>query len=371
MKKAILCYAMMLCICRYPTETAAHAGENTPLMDSENIAAVTATFHDAVPSENGDTLLFVGNAVWYCDPAVSDKKQFFCSDPDCRHISDDCSAYIGNVSSFIPYHGIWYYLRTQDNGSIHLIRHDPASNTRTVLKTYAADERTTVSLEMISHGDLFVRKNGTAIHDENVYSEHSETEMIDLETGQTRNVFPGPFFVIGGNEDSFAALKIIDYFIDKTGKESQTAELCIFSRDDLSCRAVAGNESALSADHLGSGRISGSTLLYTLSDGLYAYNLDNGTQKKIASGNIVYYAVYGGSVYYASGGDISNADFFRCHIDGSRTVRMENEGLHHVRSFSVYRATENGFYGMDSSGRYGWISQENFDQERYGQMVTL
>lgn len=374
MKKLILCSALLLCIFPQHAGTVTHAEESMPLMDPENVSAVTASFRDAVPSGDGDTLLFAGNAVWYCNPSVSPEKHLFCSDPDCRHSSDDCSAYIGSAGSFIPYHGIWYYLRTQDDGTVQLIRHDPAAGTRTVLKTYtrsSPQEHFYVSLEMISHGDLFVRINGSFIDDSNGHPDHSETEMIDLETGKTRTVASVPAFVLGGDEEKFAVLQITDTFTDQAGQVHNAAQLCLYSRSDLSCTILAAEETGVSADDLSPGKVSGSTLLYAASNGLYALDLAAGTQRKIASGTVFSYALYGDSVYYAAGDDVSDADFFRCRTDGSNSVRMENDGLHHVRAFSICRATATGFYGMDSKGRYGWISRDDFDHERYEAMIEL
>ena len=122
-----------------------------PLTDYENLIAASSSVLSLFPAGDGDKIYQLGTAVKYCDPSDSSQFTYYCSDSNCKHIDETCSAYIGYAEKFIAYKGLWYYDLKNDTGQYVIICHNPETNERNVIATY---EEGTVNSMIVSHNFL-------------------------------------------------------------------------------------------------------------------------------------------------------------------------------------------------------------------------
>lgn len=363
-----------------PSEADSLSSDVISLYEKENVTSETSDSFSkkAVASGKGDIVLFPGTAVSYCDPTVSSDQYVYCTQPGCQHKTDDCGAYIGNSDCLAVYDGLWYYLRTGEDDSISLVRHDPLANERTVLKTYVSEEKDGILLHripqysLISCGYIYISLTTTEYNMiTNESSSTTELQEVDCRTGETRVLSSDDQIidVIGGNEKEFAAFVLIG------DPNENKREMRIYQRSDFSYETVVDTSAGLLGKNSIYANIANNRILYVVNDGLYCFDLETREHLKIADGTIQARSIFGNSVYFTrpdpkSDGEYSS-EFLRCTTDDLDLITMQNNDQKDVYVFSQYVGTETGFLGMSKDGKYGWISQKDFDQENYDGIVNF
>lgn len=351
--------------------------ESISLYESQNVVSSNTSLKIPVASGKGNIVLFPGTAVSYCDPTVSSDQYVYCTQPGCQHKTDDCGAYIGNSDCLAVYDGLWYYLRTGEDDSISLIRHDPLANERTVLKTYVSEEKDGILLHripqysLISCGYIYISLTTTEYNMiTNESSSTTELQEVDCRTGETRVLSSDDQIidVIGGNEKEFAAFVLIG------NPNENKREMRIYQRSDFSYETVVDTSAGLLGMNSIYANIANNRILYVVNDGLYCFDLETREHLKIADGTIQARSIFGNSVYFNRSdpkSDGVNSEFLRCTTDDFDLITMQNNDQKDVYVFSQYVGTETGFIGMSKDGKYGWISQKDFDQENYDGIVNF
>ena len=112
-----------------------------------------------------------------------------CSSPNCDHTSNDCAAYVGDVTwadNTTPYEGKIYYLRCMNLNQVSLWCFDPAAQTQTeICQMESIGAFSASSSSSYIRNGVFVYQEGVTIEEGELSRNVSRVVQIDIDTGKT------------------------------------------------------------------------------------------------------------------------------------------------------------------------------------------
>lgn len=315
-----------------------------PLTDYENLIAASSSVLSLFPAGDGDKIYQLGTAVKYCDPSDSSQFTYYCSDSNCKHIDETCSAYIGYAEKFIAYKGLWYYDLKNDTGQYVIICHNPETNERNVIATY---EEGTVNSMIVSHNSLYV---GIGALQDGM----NEIQSIDLTSFEKQTILEDNMISFAGTDGN----KAVIVHSEIRGKDNIAIDdLRIYDLKDMSYVSVLKSDQGLIYPDAYYHMINGNELIYSDSKSIHILDLNTMEDNKIYTSDSVSEAWFFGNKVCFLENKGNETIAYMMNKDGSDKYAYPEWFENNSLKFSTKYLTEHG--QIIYSNKDEWISEKD------------